>query len=219
MLEKRNVWLPVVLMIAFALTRWPWKTGDDTLLPPNFSAAYALVFCAGVYFRNRLGWWVPLLIMLLTDIVLNIFYYRPRGWGGFQQYQVMNYFAYGAIFWLGRRFKPRANIFSLIGGGLLSAVLFYLITNTAAWFFNPFNNNEYSHSWRSWLLALTLGTGSWPDTWQFFRNTLLSSALFTALFAAAMQYSQYLESAAEKKAAEATEEGKEPEDEAQPEEA
>ncbi|HEY0552068.1 MAG TPA: DUF6580 family putative transport protein [Verrucomicrobiae bacterium] len=213
MLEKRNVWLPVLLMIVFAITRWPG------LMPPNFSAAYALVFCAGVYFRNRLGWWVPLCIMLATDVALNFFYYLPRGWNGFQLYQLMNYAAYAAIFLLGRRFKPGANILSLIGGGLLSAILFYLITNTAAWFFNPFNNNEYGHTWDSWVLALTLGTGSWPDTWQFFRNTLLSSGLFTALFAAAMKYSQHLESAAEKKAAEATDDAKETDDEAQPEEA
>jgi hypothetical protein len=213
MLEKRNVWLPVVLMVVFAITRWPG------LMPPNFSAAYALVFCAGVYFRNRLSWWVPLCIMLVTDVALNLFYYLPRGWNGFQLYQLMNYAAYAAIYLLGRRFKPGAGIFSLVGGGLLSAVLFYLITNTAAWFFNPFNNGEYSHNWDSWLLALTLGTGSWPDTWQFFRNTLLSSGLFTALFAAAMTYSQHLESAAEKKAAEATDETEDADKEPQPEEA
>ena len=213
MLEKRNVWLPAVLMIVFAITRWPG------LMPPNFSAAYALVFCAGVYFHNRLGWWVPLCIMIVTDVALNFFYYRPRGWNGFQLYQLMNYVAYAAIYLLGRRFKPGANMFSLIGGGLLSAILFYLITNTAAWFFNPFENDDYNHSLDSWLRALTLGTGSWPDTWLFFRNTLFSSGLFTALFAAAMKYSQHLESAAEKKAAEATEETEDAEKEAQPEEA
>ena len=212
MLEKRNVWLPVVLMIVFAITRWPG------LMPPNFSAAYALVFCAGVFFRNRLGWWVPLVIMALTDLALNFFYYRPRGWGGFQIYQLMNYAAYAAIFLLGRRFKPNANFLSMVGGGLMSAILFYLITNTAAWFFNPFGNGEYHHNWESWLLAMTLGTGSWPDTWMFFRNTLLSSGLFTALFAAAMKVSERMESAAEKKAANASAESEVPDAEPQPEE-
>jgi len=212
MSEKRNFWLPVVLMIVFAITRWPG------LMPLNFSAAYALFFCAGVFFRNRLGWWVPLCVMALTDLVLNYFYYRPHGWGGFQIYQLMNYAAYVAIFWLGRRFQPRAKLVSLVGGGLLSAVLFYLITNTAAWFLNPFSNNEYDHSWKSWLLALTLGMGSWPDTWMFFRNTLLSSGLFTALFAAAMRVSEHLESAAEKKAVGATEDVDGAESEVQPEE-
>ncbi len=210
--EKRNVWLPVVLMIVFAITRWPG------LMPPNFSAAYALVFCAGVFFRNRLGWWVPLVIMALTDIVLNYFYYRPRGWDGFQIYQLMNYAAYAAIFVLGRCFKPNANFLSMVGGGLFSAILFYVITNTAAWFFNPFGNGEYQHTWDSWVLAMTLGTGSWPGTWMFFRNTLLSSGLFTALFAAAMKVSERMESAAEKKAANATAESEATDNEPQPEE-
>jgi hypothetical protein len=214
MLEKRNVWLPVLLMVVFAITRWPG------LMPWNFSAAYALVFCAGVYFRNRLGWWVPLGIMVVTDVVLNFFYYRPRGWGGFQIYQLMNYAAYAAMFWLGRRFKPGSSLLNLVGGGVLAGVLFYLITNTAAWFFNPFENGEYRLDWKSLLAALTTGTATWPGTWEFFRNTLLSAGLFTALFAAAMKYSERLESAQEKKAAEATAEKEETEPtEAQPEEA
>jgi hypothetical protein len=212
MLEKRNVWLPVVLIIVFAITRWPG------LMPPNFSAAYAIVFCAGVYFRQKQAWWVPFGIMLITDVALNLFYYLPRGWNGFTPYQLMNYAAYVVIFLLGRRFKPKAGIGSLIGGGLVGALAFYIITNTAAWFFNPFQNKEYGHSWESWLLAMTLGTGSWPDTWMFFRNTLLSTGLFTALFAAAMKYSEYLESAAEKEAANTPAES-EGSPEAEPEEA
>jgi hypothetical protein len=211
--EKKNIWLPIVLMIVFAITRWPG------VLPLNFSAAYALVFCAGVFFRNRLGWWVPIGIMLLSDVALNLFYYLPRGWNGFQLYQLMNYAAYGVIFWLGRRFQARSHFLSLMCGGLMSAIAFYIVTNTAAWFFNPFSNSDYEHSWKSWLLAMTLGTGSWPDTWMFFRNTLLSSGLFTALFVAAMRYSEYLESAAEKKAANASETVDDTEESAQPEEA
>src|SRR5206468_2320336 len=100
---------------------------------------------------------------------------------GFQVYQLMNYVAYAAIFWAGRKFKPQASFLALVCGGLLGAILFYVITNTAAWFFNPFGNVEYTHTIQSWWLALTKGAGSWPETWTFFRNTLLSSGLFTAL--------------------------------------
>ncbi len=211
--EKRNVWLPVLLMVVFAISRWPG------LMPPNFSAAYALVFCAGVFFRNRLGWWVPLSIMLITDVALNYLYYQPKGWGGFQVYQAMNYAAYAAMFWLGRRFKAGDSFLTLVGGGVMGGIFFYLITNTAAWFLDPFENREYAHDWNSWLIALTTGTSQWPGTWEFFRNTLMSAGLFSALFIAAMKYSERLESAAEKKAADAPEESDEAEKEAQPEEA
>jgi hypothetical protein len=211
--EKKNIWLPVLLMIVFAITRWPG------FMPPNFSAAYALFFCAGIYFRNRLGWVVPFVIMLLTDVALNLFYYLPRGWNGFQIYQLMNYAAYAAIFFVGRKFKPSAAFLTLVCGGVMDGIVFYVITNTAAWLFNPFENREYDHSFKSWLAALTTGTASWPGTWQFFRNTLFSAGLFSALFVAAMKYSQFLESAAEKKAANASENAEDTEDDAQPEEA
>ena len=202
MVEKRNVWLPLVLLIVFAITRWPG------LMPQNFSAVYALVFCAGVYIRNRLAWWVPLIVMAITDVLLN-FYYVSKGFDAFQWYQLLNYIAYAAIFWLGRRFKPRSSFASLIGGGIIAALIFYFVTNTAAWFFNPFRNPEYHHTLASLLLALTKGTAGWPDTWTFLRNTLFSSGLFTALFVGAMKYSEHLESAAEKKAANAPAEGEE----------
>ena len=207
MMEKRNVWLPVVLMIVFAITRWPG------LMPPNFSAAYALVFCAGVYFRNRLGWWVPLCIMAVTDLVLNFFYYHVAP----QWYQLSGYAAYILIIALGRRFKPRHSILRIVSGGIISALIFYLITNIAAWLLNPFGNPEYTKNLAGLLSALISGTGAgtWPQTWEFFRNTLFSSGLFTALFVAAMKYSEHLESAAEKKAAEATDDAEEAEPEAE----
>src|SRR5207245_5984759 len=103
------------------------------------------------------------------------------------KYQLFNYAAYVAIIWLGRRFKPRASFLALLSGGVLGALLFYLITNTASWFFNPFHNPEYTKTLLGWITALTKGTNGWPQTWEFFRNTPLSGGLFTGLFVGAMK--------------------------------
>jgi len=46
--------LPVLFIAVFAVSRIPH------LLPPNFSVAYAFAFCAGVYFRGAMAWWLPL---------------------------------------------------------------------------------------------------------------------------------------------------------------
>src|SRR6185503_14398709 len=116
---KWNVWLPLALMVVFAITRWPG------LMPLNFSAAYALMFCAGVYFRHRLAWWVPLLVMAITDVLLNC-YYVSQGIDAFQWYQLMTYVAYAAIIALGRRFKPSHSILRLLCGSLMGALLFYV---------------------------------------------------------------------------------------------
>ena len=209
MKEKWNIWLPVLLMAVFALTRWPG------LLPPNFSAFYALAFCAGVYFPRRLAWWLPLATMLATDLALNCYYYFHEHIQAFSFMQLANYAAYGLIIWLGTRFSHRSSWLKLLSGGLLGAVLFYVLTNTAAWFFNPFHNPEYLKTFAGWLTALTKGTSGWPQTIEFFRNTLLSGGLFTGLFAAAMKASEAAESAREKEDAE--EKQGEPEPEQEPE--
>ena len=70
---KRHLVLPLALMVVFALSRLPG------CLPDNFSAAYALMFCAGVYFPGRLAWWLPLAVMLVTDLSLNLYYQLNLG--------------------------------------------------------------------------------------------------------------------------------------------
>jgi hypothetical protein len=142
---------------------------------------------------------------VISDLVLNCYYRFARGIDAFQLYQLLNYLAFGALIWLGRRFRAADAWWKLLGGGLLGAILFYLITNTAAWLFNPFHNPEYTPNLAGWLTALTRGTGGYPETWEFFRNTLLSGGLFTGFFVGAMKLSEKVEADEE-----ATEEEKEP---------
>ena len=192
-------------MALAALSRWP------KLFPPNFSAFYALAFCAGSFFPRNIKWWLPLPTLVATDIALDLYY---QSWSATQ---LVNYAAFAAIIWFGSRFNPRGSFLGLLSGGILGAILFYLITNTAAWLFNPFNNPEYTKDLAGWLIALTKGTGGYPTTIEFFRNTLLSGGLFTGLFAGAMKLSEAAESAREKETEEAPDE--EPEAEPAPDEA
>src|SRR5580765_6819051 len=183
---KGRIAFPLALMLVFALSRIPG------MLPQNFSAAYALVFCAGVYFSGSLAWWLPLTTLLVTDIGLDLYYRFYLGFQVFEiptlKYQLFNYAAYGALILLGRRFKPSSSFTSLLGGGVLGALLFYLITNTASWLFNPFGNPEYTKNLAGWITALTKGTAGWPETWRFFLNTLLSGGIFTGLFVGAVKW-------------------------------
>ena len=176
--------LPAVLVIVFALTRWPG------LMPLNFSAAYALAFCAGVFFPRPLAWWLPLGAIILSDLALNLYYFFALHVDAFKATQVINYVAYALIIWLGTCFNSGTSLLKLIGAGVFGSFLFYLITNTGAWFFNPFRNPEYTKDLPGWLIALTKGTAGYPETWQFFRNTLLSGGIFTALFAGAVKWSE-----------------------------
>jgi hypothetical protein len=214
LLMKGKLVLPIIAMVVFALSRVPG------MLPPSFSAAYALTFCAGVYFTGGMAWWLPLTTLLVTDLGLNCYYYFYLGVSVWNlpvlKYQLLNYVAYVVLIWFGRRFKPQASFLALLGGGILGAMLFYLITNTASWLFNPFGNPEYTKDLTGLLTALTKGTAGWPQTWEFFRNTLLSGGLFTGAFVGAMKLSESAESAREKEPQEAP--AAEPEAEEAPEE-
>ena len=141
--------------------------------------------------------------MLATDIGLNLYYQHayPGGsvWGAANlASQGFNYAAYAVLIFLGTQFRKQKSFFKLVGGGLLGAVLFYLITNTAAWLINPFHSPEYTKTLAGWIIALTKGTAGHPPTLDFFRNTLLGGGLFTALFAAAEKFTS--ESPADKTA-------------------
>jgi hypothetical protein len=202
--EKLNKLLPVVFLALFALSRWPG------LFPPNFSAATALAFCAGVYFRGAAAWWLPLGTMLATDVALNVFYYHVAPFGS---YLLLNYAIYAGLIGLGKWFGRRAAFLKLLLGGLLGAVIFYLVTNTLSWLQDP----AYVKTIAGWIQALTTGRlDVHPTTWEMFRNTLGSGGLFTALFAGSAKLTESAESPADKKAGARDEE--EPEAEETPEE-
>jgi len=175
--------LPILLLVVLALTRIPG------LLPPNFSPVYALLFCAGVYFSGWVAWLLPLGTVLITDVLLNVHY----GAAPLRLEMLGNYAAYAGIVWLGRQFNRRSSWLTLLGGGILGAILFYLVSNTASWLHDP----AYAKNLAGWIQALTVGTPGWPHTWEFFRNTLLSGGLFAGLFAGAMKLGEATEPKAE----------------------
>jgi hypothetical protein len=194
---KAKFILPIVLMLLFALSRWPG------LMPWNFSAVYALMFCAGVYFPKKLVWWLPFTTIFITDLLLNWYFHAPL----LGPEMIGNYLAYLGMVLLGRLFSARASWLALVSGGLLGAIFFYLVSNTFSWFFNPFHNPEYVKTFSGWIIALTKGTAGYMQTWEFFNKTLLSGGLFTGLFAGAMKLTEATEPEEKEEPAEANPEG------------
>lgn len=175
-------------MLIFAFTRWPG------FFPPelgSFSAAYALCFCAGVYFSQALVWWLPLVTLFLSDVVMNVFYYETAP---LTIYMLPNYVMYAALIGFGRLQPRQAGWWRLVFGGVAGGFVFFLVTNTLAWLQNP----NYPKTWDGWLTAMTIGMPGLPPPWMFLRNTLLSGGLFTGLFAAAMKLTAASESELDK---------------------
>jgi hypothetical protein len=177
---KTNVGWPLLLLLVFGLSRWPG------LLPDNFSAAYAIVFCAGLYVPGVAGWIIPLAVLAGTDLVISlVFYPQYFSWTRFLLDQAPNYAAYAGLIALGRSLGRQRPWWLLLGGGIVGAMLFYLVTNTASWLIL-----NYPKTWAGWIRALTIGQPGHAQTWEFFRNTLSSGGLFTGLFVGAMKLTE-----------------------------
>ena len=177
---ERKTWLPLVLMLVFAASRWPG------MLPQNFSAAHALLFCAAFWLPGWMGWVLPLATIIVTDILLNLFHYSmpvmvPE--------LVVNWMILALFVVLAKWLARRRSYGRVFLGTLIGALLFYLVSNTVSWLVNP----VYAKSIAGWVQALTVGLPGFPPTWLFGLKSLLGTGLFTGLFAGAMKWSEALD--------------------------
>ena len=185
-------------MLIFAVSRWPG------MLPQNFSAAHALLFCAAFWLTGWMGWVLPMATIIVTDILLNVFAYDvtvldPR--------LVTNWMILALFVVLAKWLARRRSYGRVFLGTLFGALLFYLVSNSVSWMVNP----AYAKTIAGWVQALTVGLPGFPPTWMFGLKTLLGTGLFTGLFAGAMKLSEAMDATEPEPEAEDTEE-----DEAKP---
>ncbi|KXU38086.1 hypothetical protein AXK11_01205 [Cephaloticoccus primus] len=151
----------------------------------NFSPLMALAFCGGVYFRNRWLWLVPLAALGLSDLYVNYHYATEYDFFEMPWSSVaLRMLCFVAAIGIGCLIARRKSWGTLFGGAFAASLLFYLVTNTAAWAEDGF----YAKTLAGWWQALTVGHPEYPSTLSFFRNSLLSDLSFTALFAVALEY-------------------------------
>lgn len=172
--------MPLVLMLVFAASRWPG------MLPQNFSAAHALLFCAAFWLPGWMGWVLPLATIIVTDVLLNLFHYSmpvmvPE--------LVVNWMILALFVVLAKWLARRRSYGRVFVGTLIGALLFYLVSNTVSWMVNP----AYAKTIAGWVQALTVGLPGFPPTWLFGLKSLLGTGLFTGLFAGAMKWSEALD--------------------------
>ena len=177
---ERKSWLPLVLMLVFAASRWPG------MLPQNFSAAHALLFCAAFWLPGWMGWVLPLATIIVTDVLLNLFHYNEPA---LASELISNWMILGLFVVLAKWLAKRRSYGRVFLGTLLGALLFYLVSNTVSWMVNP----AYAKTIAGWVQALTVGLPGFPPTWVFGLKSLLGTGLFTGLFAGAMKWSEALD--------------------------
>jgi hypothetical protein len=150
----------------------------------NFSPVMAITFCGAVYFRNRWMWLIPFIALALSDLYINQFYTREFGYGWSLGGVLARTACFAAALPIGAWVARKKTWFNLLTGALLSALVFYLVTNTQSWADDIF----YAKTFAGWLQALTVGHPEYPPTIYFFRNTLFGDLMFTGLFAGVMEW-------------------------------
>ena len=148
----------------------------------NVSPITALAFCGALYFRDWRMWLAPLAALTFSDLWLNYYHASAFGYTWTLPEMLLRAGCLGAALGLGRLVARRRTLPNLISGSLASSLVFYFVTNTAAWAADVY----YPGTAAGWWQALTVGHPEFPPTLWFFRNTLAGDLLFTGLFAGAM---------------------------------
>ena len=147
---------------------WYWIAGLVLLLafsrfiphPPNFTPLGAMAILSGAMIKDlRLGIFIPITAMLISDAVI-----------GFHNSILYVYAAVISMVILSRYCLARFTITRLVGTTVVASVVFYLATNFGAWL----SHDMYPHTANGLGQAYIAGI-------PFFRNTLLSNLLFTAI--------------------------------------
>jgi hypothetical protein len=149
------------------------------LLPelPNFSPVAAVAFCGGLFLPGVLAWMLPIGILLVSDLALAML----LGYPAFGSAQFVSWSCILAVVGIGRllskaSFSTPRFFSALIGSGLI----FYIVTNAAAWIGNP----SYPRGLGGLWMSLTTGLPGYPPTWVFYRNALVSDLIFGSLLLA-----------------------------------
>jgi Family of unknown function (DUF6580) len=148
----------------------------------NFAPLAAIALCAAAYFPAKYKFTVPMIALLISDVVLNIHY----GFSLLSPFVLSHYLGFALVGCLGLLLQNRRSMKTLLPASIAGSLIFYIVTNSVSWFFDP----GYVKNFTGLVQALTVGLPAYSSTptWIFFRNTLLSDLFFTLLFVACMNF-------------------------------
>ena len=166
----------LILIFAVTLYRVCYALAGSPGAWANFSPLAAILLCSAAYLPRRFIILACLGPLIAADLFLNAHYHASI----IDAEMVSRYFCFGLILLLGYvvRKVHQHKVFVLFAATLVGSCLFYLITNSTTWL----STADYAKTLPGWLQALTGGEPGFPPTLLFFRNTVLSDLLFTALF-------------------------------------
>ena len=124
---------------------------------PNVVPVAAIAIFAGAYLDKRIAPWLPLAIMVLSDLIIGMHRTVFFTWGAFLLIGFM-------ATWL----KDHRSLQNVFAASILSAILFFVISNFGAWLVM----GEYPPNLAGFVTCYVRAI-------PFFRNTLISNVAGT----------------------------------------
>jgi hypothetical protein len=143
---------------------------------PNFVPVAAIALFAGAYLDKRIVPWVPLAIMIASDLIIGLHGVIFYTWGAFI-----------VVGYMGMWLKENKTPGNIIAASLISAIFFFVVTNFGVWL------SWYPHTWEGL-------TACYIKAIPFFRNTLAGNLFFVVVFFGAYELARKLISGAKYRA-------------------
>lgn len=128
--------------------------------PPNMTSVAALALFGGAYFSQRwVAFAVPLSALLSSDLIL-----------GFYPHMEITYVGFALIVAIGLRLQQRRTVPRIAGAALMSALVFFFVSNFGVWAFDSLYPKTYGGLIACYVAAI-----------PFFRNSLLGDLFYCAI--------------------------------------
>jgi len=165
---------------------------SDSIGWMNFAPIAAIALCAAAYFPWKYKFSVPMIALLISDVVLNAHYRFSL----VSPFVLSHYLGFAIVGCLGLLLQNRASWKTLLPASIAASLIFYVITNSVSWIYDP----GYAKNFSGLIQALTVGLPQYSatPTWMFFRNSLVSDLIFTCLFVVCMKASRSRERSRER---------------------
>ena len=127
--------------------------------PANLAPVGAIALFGGAVLPKRYGWWLPLAIMMVSDLFLGSYNGILFTWLGFL-----------LVGLFGLTLRDKSNWFRVPIGALSGAMIFFVVSNFGVWL----QGGLYDHTWAGLALCYELAL-------PFLRNTLIGDLLYSGL--------------------------------------
>ncbi len=161
--------LPYIFVLLAIAVRFLPFAGPYNVLPHawHFTPIAASLLFFGAR-GSRRQFWIPLLLLAGTDVVLTKgMYGYPVTWD-----HLVTFAWYAAILWLGTNLREKDGFWRVTAAALTSSVSFFLISNAAVWAAWP---QMYGRSFSGLMASYVAGI-------PFFRGTVESDVFFSLAF-------------------------------------